>query len=247
MAAQSTPAAATAATAANAASSQRSALSIAHHENFGAPLVWLLARNFRKNRNANLQAGCSLVCMAAPRSTELSKLLSLVLRHEPEQMGLVLDEAGWVSVESLLLGFANHGTPISRQQLDELVRDSDKQRFALNADGLRIRANQGHSVAVALGHATATPPARLFHGTIGAFLDSIRNQGLVRGKRHHVHLSSLAATASRVGERRGRAVVLEVRALEMAQAGYAFFLSANGVWLTELVPPAYINFPADTA
>jgi putative RNA 2'-phosphotransferase len=158
-------------------------------------------------------------------------------------MGLELDAAGWTSIEALLRGFAANGTPITQEQLRKLVRESDKQRFALSDDGLRIRANQGHSIEVDLGYAAASPPSCLFHGTVDRFLASIQQLGLVRGERHHVHLSEAADTAERVGQRRGRPVILQVRAAMMAKAGHAFFLSANGVWLTDHVPPDYIVFP----
>jgi putative RNA 2'-phosphotransferase len=158
-------------------------------------------------------------------------------------MQLVLDEAGWVAVESVLHGFAEIGTPITRDELQAVVSTSDKQRFAFSEDGLRIRASQGHSVDIDLGYAPADPPTLLFHGTVKKFLDSIRSQGLVRGERHHVHLSATVDTAERVGQRRGRPVVLQVLAAEMATGGHRFFLSANGVWLTDHVPPRYIVFP----
>jgi len=177
------------------------------------------------------------------RSAQVSKLLSLVLRHKPERMQLVLDEAGWVAVESVLQGFAEIGIPITRDELQVVVSTSDKQRFAFSEDGLRIRASQGHSVEIDLGYAPANPPPLLFHGTVEKFLESIRSQGLVRGERHHVHLSATVDTAERVGQRRGRPVVLQIRAAAMATGGHRFFLSANGVWLTDHVPPLYIVFP----
>ncbi len=151
--------------------------------------------------------------------TRTSKFLSLVLRHQPERAGLVLDEAGWVSVDDLLAGCAACGVELDRKQLEQLVQDSDKQRFALSDDGERIRANQGHSVSVALGYAPVEPPEILFHGTVERFLPSIRKQGLVRGKRHHVHMSATEDTAIKVGQRRGRPVLLKVRAGAMHRDG----------------------------
>ncbi|MBP6628800.1 MAG: RNA 2'-phosphotransferase [Kofleriaceae bacterium] len=176
-------------------------------------------------------------------STAHSKFLSLVLRHQPALIGIVLDDAGWTDVDTLLARAAAHGTRITRAELIELVAASDKQRFALSADGTRIRANQGHSVEVELALAPSTPPALLFHGTAVRFLASIRSGGLVRGARHHVHLSAEVDTAAKVGGRRGQAVVLRVRAGAMAADGHVFYRSANGVWLTDAVPAAYLEFP----
>ena len=175
-------------------------------------------------------------------SVRTSKFLSLVLRHEPERIGIVLDASGWADVEALLAAAAAHGVALSRAELEQIVATSDKQRFALSADGARIRANQGHSVEVDLALAATPPPERLYHGTVDRFLESIRARGLLKGERHHVHLSADVDTASRVGGRRGRPVVLTVRASEMAAAGHVFYRSENGMWLVEHVPPSYIDF-----
>jgi putative RNA 2'-phosphotransferase len=177
-------------------------------------------------------------------SIRISKFLSLVLRHDPERIGIVLDEAGWTDVAALLAAAAAHGVPITRGELDEIVATSDKQRFALSPDGTRIRANQGHSVEVELGLAPAVPPERLFHGTVARFVESIRELGILKGARHHVHLSADEDTAKRVGGRRGAPVVLGVRAGEMARAGHVFYRSDNGVWLVDHVPAAFVELPA---
>lgn len=173
----------------------------------------------------------------------VSKFLSLVLRHQPELIGVTLDAAGYVDVDRLLAACAAHGRPITRQVLAQVVTENDKQRFAFSEDGLRIRASQGHSIAVDLAYAAQTPPEILYHGTVAAALAAIRVEGLSRRARHHVHLSPSAQEARRVGARRGRPVVLTVRAGAMAQAGLLFYRSDNGVWLTEHVPPAYLIFP----
>jgi putative RNA 2'-phosphotransferase len=172
-----------------------------------------------------------------------SKFLSLVLRHDPARIGISLDSAGWTDVDALLAACAAHGHPLTRGQLDHLVASSDKQRFALSADGTRIRANQGHSVSVELGLAPQQPPARLHHGTVAAALAGIRAEGLQKRARHHVHLSADLPTAKRVGSRRGAPLLLTVRADEMVAAGLLFYRSENGVWLTDHVPPQFIDFP----
>lgn len=175
-------------------------------------------------------------------SVRASRFLSLVLRHDPARIGVVLDDAGWTDVAALLSACAQHGVPLTRAELAEIVATSDKQRFALSPDGERIRANQGHSVEVDLQLTPAVPPSTLFHGTIDSAIASIRAQGLVRGQRHHVHLSSDIATATRVGGRRGKPIVLTIRAAEMAADGHIFYCSANGVWLVDHVPPKFIDF-----
>lgn len=169
----------------------------------------------------------------------LSKRMSRALRHDPERFGLALDPAGWVSVDEFLVALR-----MSRAELDLVVAENDKQRFAVQrgANGVeRIRANQGHSIPVELGLMAQTPPPHLYHGTSAAVLGSIRATGLHRGNRHHVHLSADVETARRVGARRsGVVVVLTVDAAAMDRDGHAFYRSANGVWLTDAVPPNYL-------
>jgi putative RNA 2'-phosphotransferase len=169
-----------------------------------------------------------------------SKFLSLILRHQPETIGIELDENGWVDVDELLDKAGKHGKSISRELLERVVRENDKQRFALSDDMSRIRANQGHSVQVDLELKPQTPPAELFHGTVARFVDSIRENGLVSGARQHVHLSFDRETATIVGSRRGKPVILVIDAQKMHEEGYKFYLSENGVWLADEVPARYI-------
>ena len=172
-----------------------------------------------------------------------SKFLSLLLRHRPETVDLVLDEQGWVSVDELLEKCRVAGRHISRSLLERVVRENDKKRFAFSEDGQFIRASQGHSLEVELDLTPLEPPALLFHGTVNDVLQAIVEAGLRKMRRHHVHLSADIETARKVGSRRGRPIVLTVRAGEMHQTGIDFFRSANGVWLTDHVPPDYIDFP----
>jgi putative RNA 2'-phosphotransferase len=170
-----------------------------------------------------------------------SKRLSRHLRHSPAEIGLELGPGGWVRVDDLLAALHAHGLQLRRDELDEIVTRNDKQRFAFDESGSSIRANQGHSVPVDLGLAEATPPDRLFHGTVGSALPAILEEGLRPMRRHHVHLSPDLATAVRVGARRGRPVVLAVDAARMATAGHRFRVSANSVWLVDAVPPEYLD------
>jgi putative RNA 2'-phosphotransferase len=174
------------------------------------------------------------------RLIRISKYLSKHLRHDPVRLGLVLAPGGWVEVEALLSACARDGFAITRAELDEVVAWNPKQRFSFDESGARIRANQGHSVEVDLQLAPAEPPPRLYHGTAEAVLPQIRREGLCKMSRHHVHLSADEATARTVGARHGRPVVLVVDAARMRAAGHLFFVSDNGVWLTDSVPPEFL-------
>jgi putative RNA 2'-phosphotransferase len=171
-----------------------------------------------------------------------SKFLSLILRHQPERVGIKLDQAGWASVEELLVAVNRNGVSLTLQQLRNVVATNDKKRFEFSEDGQRIRASQGHSVEVDLKYESQVPPELLYHGTPERFVESIRATGLDKGQRHHVHLSPDAQTASKVGQRRGRPVVLTIRSGEMHRQGHVFYRSANGVWLVDHVPVRFIEF-----
>ncbi|MEV5352315.1 RNA 2'-phosphotransferase [Streptomyces sp. NPDC052693] len=174
------------------------------------------------------------------RTVKVSKYLSKHLRHQPERIGIALDEAGWVEIDTLIAAAAAHGFGFTREELDHVVATNDKRRFAV--DGTRIRASQGHSIDVDLGLPPAEPPAWLYHGTVARHLDAIRAEGLRPMDRHAVHLSPDRETATRVGARRGRPVVLTVDAGAMHRDGHVFHVSPNGVWLTETVPPRHLRF-----
>lgn len=181
--------------------------------------------------------------MNPQQTTKISRFLSLVLRHQPETIGITLTEDGWTNVDELIAAINRHGQELDFEALEHVVETNDKKRFAFSDDGEMIRANQGHSVEVDLGYQPTPPPEILYHGSVAKFLPSIRENGIHKGQRHHVHLSASLEVANTVGKRRGQPVILTVRSSDMHAAGHIFNISANGVWLTDLVPPQFINFP----
>jgi putative RNA 2'-phosphotransferase len=170
----------------------------------------------------------------------VSKFLSLVLRHQPEKVGVTLDKHGWIDVDTLLSACKRHGYEIAREQLQRVIDTNDKKRFALSEDGTKIRASQGHSIEIDLGYQPTQPPETLYCGTATRFLDSIFTEGLKKMSRHDVHLTASAETARTVGSRHGKPVVLTIAARKMSDDGYKFYVTPNGVWLTDTVPPQYI-------
>lgn len=172
---------------------------------------------------------------------DISRFLSLVLRHKPETIGIELDPQGWVDVEILIQRTNEYGIELKRERLDHIVATNLKKRFAYNENGDRIRASQGHSVEVDLGYEAQEPPEILYHGTGEKWVDSILKTGLDKKSRSHVHLSADLETAKIVGSRHGKPFIFLIRADEMHAAGFQFFLSENGVWLTDKVPVNYIS------
>jgi putative RNA 2'-phosphotransferase len=165
-----------------------------------------------------------------------SKHLSLVLRHQPESVGLTLDASGWAPVAALLPAMR-----MSMEELERVVADNNKKRFEFNSDKTKIRACQGHSVDVELGLEEKEPPDVLYHGTSQDFYYAIITSGLQKMQRHHVHLSADKETALIVARRRRSPIILKVDAAAMKRDGSVFYLSANGVWLVDNVPIQYIS------
>ncbi|WP_437222612.1 RNA 2'-phosphotransferase [Planctomicrobium sp. SH661] len=170
-----------------------------------------------------------------------SKFLSLILRHNPELIGLELDRHGWADIKTLIRAANQRGKHLDLELLWQVVHENDKQRFVISEDGQRIRANQGHSLNVDLALESQVPPELLYHGTVRKFLPLILERGLIPGSRQHVHLSADLRTAESVGKRRGEPVILTIAAAEMYAAGNEFYLSQNGVWLTYHVPRQFIK------
>ncbi len=179
--------------------------------------------------------------MTEARLVKISKYLVKHLRHDPEGLGLTLAPGGWVGVDELLAACARRRFEVSRADLDEVVANNSKQRFSFDPTGTLIRANQGHSVDVDLQLTPSLPPALLYHGTGHLTVPIILREGLDKQRRHHVHLSADTETARAVGARHGRPVIFTVLAAQMADAGYLFYCSDNGVWLIDHVPPAFLR------
>lgn len=172
---------------------------------------------------------------------QISKFLSLVLRHQPETIGIALNDQGWTDVDILLKKTNEHGIKLDLTTLQHIVETNPKKRFAFSEDQQLIRASQGHSVAIDLGYTSQQPPEFLFHGTAEKSVSSILENGLEKRSRQHVHLSIDIETATKVGQRHGKPLILKVQADRMFKDGFAFFLSDNGVWLADVVPAEYIE------
>lgn len=174
--------------------------------------------------------------------SEVSKFLSYVLRHQPDAIGITLDLEGWTDIAALIAAAANDGKQLDRDLIQAVVTTSDKKRFAISEDGLRIRAVQGHSIeSVDINYVEKVPPEFLYHGTATRFMESIRKEGLLPGSRQYVHLSQDEQTALAVGQRHGKPIVLKIEALRMYQQGFKFYHAENGVWLVNDVPAEQLS------
>lgn len=172
----------------------------------------------------------------------VSKFLSYILRHKPESIDLSLDKEGWAILNELIILCAKEGYTLNDDIILSIVNESDKKRFVISDDGLRIRAAQGHSTQqVNIRYEEKIPPLFLYHGTATRFICAIREQGLISMSRQYVHLSPDEKTAHQVGQRHGRPVVLKIKARNMYEQGFKFFQADNGVWLTVTIPSQFIQ------
>lgn len=170
----------------------------------------------------------------------ISKFISMIIRHKPEEIGITLDEHGWANVDELIAGIAKRHRGFGRSELEEIVRTDNKRRYSFNEDKTLIRANQGHSIPVDVELEAKEPPIVLYHGTGAKYVSSIDAQGLKPKSRLYVHLSKDIATAVNVGKRHGKPVVYAIDTAKMYQDGFKFYESTNKVWLTKLVPIKYM-------
>jgi putative RNA 2'-phosphotransferase len=191
-----------------------------------------------------LRISCIVMGMTDSERTRASKFLSLILRHKPETIGISLDARGWALVQDIIDKSTGREVSFTKDLLEGVVSNCRKQRFEFNEDCTRIRCRQGHSLDIELGLQATEPPEYLFHGTATRFLQSILAEGLKKQQRQHVHLSIDDNTATAVGSRYGKPVVLKILAGKMFRDGHIFYISANGVWLTDSVPPQYIESPS---
>lgn len=159
--------------------------------------------------------------------------LAFLLRHDSKGN---FDDKGYRDISDLI---ENHG--YTAPLLEYIVATNNKQRYEFNEDKTKIRARQGHSVKVDVELREENPPSVLYHGTAVTSLSSILEEGLKRGTRLHVHLSSDVETAVKVGSRHGEPIVLSIDTKAMSDDGILFYLSNNGVWLTDFVDPKYIS------
>ncbi len=173
--------------------------------------------------------------------TELSKFIALILRHQPSAAEITLDENGWAQTSALIAGVNKTGRVLDMPLLKQIVNTDEKGRYSFNADFTKIRANQGHSDNVCVEMERRVPPPELFHGTAERFLESIAVSGILRKSRNYVHLSADVNTAFKVGARHGKPAVLVIDARAMSAEGFVFYLSANGVWQSQDIPPRYIK------
>lgn len=171
----------------------------------------------------------------------IGKFLSLILRHEPQKIGIELDEQGWANVKELIEKCKKHRYHFSMEDLIEIVETNDKQRYSFNEKRNKIRANQGHSIDIDLALRPVEPPEYLYHGTATRFVSSIMEQGILKGSRQYVHLSKDKETATKVGSRHGKPAILTIMSGNMYKDGILFYQSDNGVWLTDYVDVKYIS------
>ena len=173
------------------------------------------------------------------KQKNISKFISLILRHKPEIIGLTLDEHGWANVNELIEGISKQ-YDFNMQMLEEIVRTDEKQRYSFNENKTLIRANQGHSISVDVELEKVEPPEFLWHGTGEKYVSSIDKQGLISKSRLYVHLSSEKETAIKVGKRHGKPILYKIKSQEMYQNCFVFYYSKNGVWLTKEVPVKFL-------
>lgn len=185
---------------------------------------------------------------------ELSKFLSLLLRHKPELLDLDMDTHGFVSMEELRrkIKRKQRWSWITKTTIKDVVQTDPKGRFEIKErkDGKYIRATYGHSadLSVTIDYPEMKPKQRkfLYHGTKRRNLPSIRREGLKSKSRKYVHLSAHKREAVKVAERRqGKNAILKILARKFIKNGGKIFQATQQLFLCRQVPPKFIMFPKE--
>lgn len=179
------------------------------------------------------------------RRVRLSRLLALVLRHRPDEVGLSLDAGGFAPLDDVARALAAQPGWESLTVADLIgVAEADPRRYEVR-DG-RIRARYGHTVTVEQPGEPALPPEWLYLGASPAAADEIRTAGLRPQTRQHVHLSTTPGLARDVGQRHTPdAVVVVVFARQAHAAGMEFRRAGPTLYLTRSLSPEFLLLPDD--
>jgi putative RNA 2'-phosphotransferase len=179
--------------------------------------------------------------MATPRLVRISKLLALILRHRPDQFGIVLDGEGYADLREVLAAVQTRLPGATLADLTMVVREVEPEKSRYRIEDGGIRANYGHSLAGRIAQEPGVPPALLWHGTPDHALEAIARQGLLPMRRQYVHLTTSRELATRIGARHGAPRTLKVDAARAHADGLVFYWANDAFWLSGHIPPGYIT------
>ncbi len=184
--------------------------------------------------------------MSDSQRESLSRLMSALLRHIPHEAGLKLDNEGFVNVDDLVRGIREVWrnkhlyTWVTRDHILAVAELDPRGRFEVRNG--KIRATYGHSIPVKIKYVEDREVKVLYHGTTRDRLESILRQGIVRGRRQYVHLTTSIEIAREIGLRHGsNIVILQVDAECLRKSGYRVYRASNLIYLVEYVPPKCIR------
>lgn len=173
----------------------------------------------------------------------ISRTISYILRHHPEEYNLELDEHGYVNIDLLLKAISNknnHMRPLTRDDLNHIIETADQERWEIKDN--KIRAYCGHSLKQEIKHEEEEPPKYLYHGTGHSSINTILKEGLLPMQRQYVHLSEDKDLATIVGKRKDKhPVILIIDSKKAYQEGIKFYHEKNNIWLTKKIPNEYIK------
>jgi len=164
-----------------------------------------------------------------------SKFLNFILQHNPEKIGLVLEKGGWASID-----FIVEKTVLTREHIQKIVENDEKQCYSFNEDKTKIKANFDHSINIELDYIEKSPPNILYHGTDTKNISSIFINGILPIDKNFVHLSEDIKTATIMGKQHGIPAVFKILTEGMIQEGHKFYKISNGIWLTKKVASRFI-------
>ena len=171
-------------------------------------------------------------------TSRISKLLSLMLRHRPDEFGLEIDAYGYAPLDQVVQGVQERYAEITEADVVDLVKAPGQYRFELNEFG--VRALYGHSFFVDMDGEPMDPPERLYMGTTRSAAQRFAREGISPGDRYYVHLSLTREAAESHSHQRDTPCVVEILAAKAHEEGCRFF-ARGAVVLTEEIPASCIG------
>lgn len=178
---------------------------------------------------------------SSPKYRRLSKYLSYILRHDPQEADLSIDKYGFADLNRVVeaLNETKHYWA-GKEDIEYLIENSDKTRFEIK--GYKIRALYGHSIDVEIEEELhQPPPKKLYHGTSPDSAEAISEEGIKSQNRQFVHLSKTKEEAYRVGKRHHlEPVIFQIDAEKAWKEGITFY-ERGDLYLVEYMPSTYLD------
>jgi putative RNA 2'-phosphotransferase len=173
------------------------------------------------------------------QTERLGRFISGALRHFPDDLGLAMNQHGWVGVDVLVDAMITRYKWSNKEKLFSIIESDEKGRYEIK--GNKIRARYGHSVDVDLDYDENTLP-ELYYGASREEVDILLEKGIRPMRQRYVHLSTSVEKAKEVAKIHSEdPVLLAINAQEAQNDGVTMLEATENIVLAEEIPPQYLS------